>query len=132
MTKTIITSAHSPENDIKSEEDMHAYLCKVKNLPMSDFFIELNNVLAAKHNITAIPSSIVNFQNNQRLISTLNDKIFLICILVFGQDKISNFDDGNLRSFYGLVQKIDSELARLDLDSEMHGRAIILELKKHL
>lgn len=126
MNKTIITSLFDPIAEVQDAIGLKEYQTKISNLTHSDLCIELNNVLAAKHNLMMVPSSITEQSEKQEKITDLTDKVVLICIHVFGFEAVAKYDDNNdFRKFNESVNQIDSEIALLDLESEEHGRKLL-------
>ena len=130
--KVIITSPFSPTVDIQSEQAVKNYLKKISNLSKTDLCIELSNVMAAKHNLMAIPSGINSFTRNQEIVTDLTDKALTICIISFGQEPILNYCNHDIRVFNELVNEIDNEIAELQLISALHGKEILDRIKKVL
>lgn len=130
--KVIITSPFSPTVDIQSEQAVKNYLKKISNLSKIDLCIELSNVMAAKHNLMAIPSGINSFTRNQEIVTDLTDKALTICIISFGQEPILNYCNHDIRVFNELVNEIDNEIAELQLISALHGKEILDRIQKVL
>ena len=79
-----------------------------------------------------MPSAIHDFSENQKLISSINNKAAYICMLIMGKDKVLNYENGDSSAFIQLLDNLDAQVAKRDLDSEMHGRAILQLLGRHL
>ena len=130
MTKYVITNPVNPELDINSQEDAHNYNVKVSKLNIPDFSKELNNVLAAKHNLNAPISTLIG-NDKMQMTMCLNDKILIIIGHIFGHDKVQNFPGGT-KSFFELFLGIDLKLSKLQLDSEEHGTEVLREIGPYL
>ena len=130
---TIITSPYKPAAEIQTEEGLKNYLSKLTSLDHSEDCIELSNVLAAKHNLTMIPSGMNDFFENQNMVTDLTDKAALICCLVLGRDRVLGYCDGSdLRPFNQLVNEIDEAVAQQDLEPEQHGQALLSALNDRI
>lgn len=123
--KIIITSPFEPTVDIQSEEGIKNYFSKISKLAWIDLCIELSNIMSAKHNLTAMPSGINSFSNNQKLVTDLTDKALIICMYKFGQQTILEYCGEDLRQFNELVNNIDEEIAQLDLVPAQHGNEML-------
>lgn len=132
INKIIITSPYNPTVDIQSEDGVKNYFSKLSNLSRTDLCIELSNVMAAKHNLMAIPSGINSFSENQKLVTDLTDKALSICIITFGQDAIMNYCKQDLRVFNELVNNIDASVAQLQLAPAPHGKKILEKLNDNI
>ena len=130
---TIITTPYKPAAEIQTEEGINNYLSKLTSLDQSEVCIELSNVLAAKHNLTMIPSGMNDFSENQNMVTDLTDKAVLICSLAFGRDRVFGYCDSNdLRPFNQLVNEIDEAVAQQDLEPELHGQALLSALNDRI
>lgn len=130
--KVIITSPFNPTVDIQSEEGLNNYFIRISNLSKVDLCIEFSNVMAAKHNKMVIPSGISSFSETQKVVTDLTDKALTICIVGFGRESILNYCNQDVRKFNELVNKIDSEVATLKLDSANHGKEMFERIYKVL
>ncbi len=50
----VITQPNQPDVDINSQEDANDYNFRISRLEVSEFSLEVNNVLAAKHNLQIV------------------------------------------------------------------------------
>ena len=133
MMSTIITTPYKPAAEIQTEEGINNYLSKLTSLDQSEVCIELSNVLAAKHNLTMIPSGVNDFSENQNMVTDLTDKVVLICCLAFGRDRVfGSCGRNDLRPFNQLVNEIDEAVAQQDLEPELHGQAILSALNDRI
>ena len=130
---TIITTPYKPAAEIQTEEGINNYLSKLASLDQSEVCIELSNVLAAKHNLTMIPSGMNDFSENQNMVTDLTDKVVLICFLAFGRDRVFGYSGRNdLRPFNQLVNEIDEAVVQQDLEPELHGHAMLSALNDRI
>lgn len=131
INKTIFTPVFNTVPEVQTPEGFQNYLSKTANISRFDLFIELSNVLAAKHNLMATWYS--NSDSKKQLkLTDLTDKVVIICINVFGQEIIMNFGNRNIRKFNELVNEVDAEVAQLDLTPLSHGKIVLEKIHKHL
>ena len=123
--KIIITSPLDTTPELQTAEGALRYQSRLSKLTHSELNIELSNVMAAKHNLMSFPTHPNEAKEIQEKITDLTDKALSICIQNFGNDMIINYGDGDIRSFNGLVNEIDAELAQEVLNSEQHGRKML-------
>ncbi len=130
--KTVLTSPYNTVPELQSEEGLRHYLLRLSKLTRSDLCIELSNVLAAKHNLMLLPSSINEFREKQEKVTDLTDKAVAICIQEFGPDIIMNYGGRDLSKFNELVNSIDAEVAQENLYPQQHGSEILNKLSQTL
>jgi hypothetical protein len=132
MTKYVITNPVNPELDINSQEDAHNYNVKVSKLNIPDFSKELNNVLAAKHNLDPTHSNLLGIDKG-KIAMCINDKISIIIGHAFGHDNVQNFP-GGMKSFFKLVSDIEIQLSQLQLQlsPEEQGTEVLRGIRPYL
>lgn len=131
--KIVLTSPYNIIIEVQSKEGIRNYLFRLSKLTDSDLYIELSNVMAAKHNLVIVPSTLNEAGQKQEKVTDLTDKALLICIYKFGQDIVMDYDDGNnMRKFNELVNNIDEEVAYEELYPEQHGRMMLQKLSQVL
>ncbi len=131
-TKTVLTSPYDTVPELQSEEGLRHYLLRLSKLARPDLCIELSNVMAAKHNLMLVPSSINEFGEKQEKVTDLTDKAVAICIHEFGQDIIMNYGGRDLSKFNELVNSIDAEVAQENLYPNRHGCEMLKKLSQAL
>lgn len=127
-----LTSPFEPKAELQSEEGLRNYFSRLSSLERSKLFVEFSNVRAAKRNLMSMPTGLNDFFETQTLVTDLTDKSVAICMFVFGQPAVLSYNDGDLRSFNGLVNEIDDEVANLDLEPERHGEQLLKRIGEHL
>lgn len=124
----VITSPFEPIPEMQSADGVRTYLSKLSKISNSKIFIELSNVLSAKHNLMMLPTPINEYAEKQALVTDLTDKATLICIKTFGQDAISNFTGNDFTVLNELINKFDEQVAQQDLAPEQHGAALLRKI----
>ena len=124
----VITSALKPKLEIQSKDDAISYSTKLTKLNRDDLHKELSNVLAAKYNLTSLPSS----PDDQELVTCLTDKATIICMYVFGQQTVLEFGGGDTRAFNSLLNKLDEEIMHLNLMPSQHGEQLLKRVKEQI
>lgn len=132
INKIIITSPYDTMPEVQTPDGFKNYHSKISELIQSDVCIELSNVLAAKHNLMLLPSSINKAAEKQKKVTDLTDKVVIICMQQFGQEVILSYGNRNIRKFNELVNMIDAEVAQLELGPFHHGNKILEMLNKNL
>jgi hypothetical protein len=131
--KIVLTSPYDTIVEVQSKEGVQNYLFRLSKLTGSDLYIELSNVIAAKHNLMIVPSNLNEAKQKQEKVTDLTDKALLICIYKFGQDVVMDYDNGNdMRKINELVNNIDEEVAYKELYPEQHGRMMLQKLSQVL
>ena len=130
--KIIFTPPFDPAPEIQTAEDGQNYYAKVVQLDHQDLCIELSNVMAAKHNKRLVPSGLLNYSENQTIVTDLTDKAAVICFVQFGQSTILEYGSGDLRQFNALVNEVDKEVAQQDLEPVLHGNTMLEILGERL
>lgn len=59
----------------------------------------------------------------------MTDKATLICIYAFGYQKLMNFSNNDLTVVNRLVNQLDDQVAKLDLEPADHGSLLLAKLK---
>jgi hypothetical protein len=88
--------------------------------------------MAAKYNIMTRQVGLNDLTKRQEILNDLNDKAVVICFTEFGQSAVFGYAGNDLRSFNELVQKIDNEVAQLDLSPDQHGSMLLSKLRAYL
>jgi len=123
---TIITCPFEPTPELQSEDGVLLYLSKLSELSPQELYIELSNVMAAKHNQMMHPAGLNEYQQKQAIVTDLTDKATAICIHQFGQASVLGVFGGDLRQINELLNNLDEQVAQRDLEPEKHG-AMLLE-----
>jgi hypothetical protein len=132
-TTKIITSAFEPKIQVDSEYKLEVYMERVFKLTDSEIFIELSNVMSARHN--QLQMSILdpnNFHKIQALLHDLEEKAFNICIMVIGEEEFEKGYNDSIKDFVKVMIDLDEPVASLNLDPETHGRELCYRIGKHL
>lgn len=130
--KSGITSPFDPKPEMHTESGVKNYLSQLTNLDRTEICVEFANVRAAKHNVMASGAGVGNFRQVQTLVTDLTDKSTLICMVAFGRDAVLAYGGGDLASFNELINDLDNEISRLNLEPEQHGEKLFLSLRSHL
>jgi len=123
---TIITCPFEPTPELQSEDGVLLYLSKLSELSPQELYIELSNVMAAKHNQMMHLAGLNEYQQKQAIVTDLTDKATAICIHQFGQASVFGVFGGDLRQLNELLNNLDEQVAQRDLEPEKHG-AMLLE-----
>jgi len=127
-----ITDSYAPKQEVHTQQGVMKYLKDISRLSYENLCIEFSNVMAAKHNLTMVPSGINNAAENQRIVTDLVDKAFLICICKFGQERVSNFAKNDLTRVNKLINQCDQEVAANPVWPDEHGLLLFNKLEQYL
>lgn len=130
--KFVITPPVEPTPELQSAEGVSNYLSKLSKLTRSDFCAELACVMAAKYNIMSAGSSLNEYTKRQEIVTDLTDKATVICISEFGQSAVYGYAGNDLRPLNELVNKVNDEVAQLDLSPDQHGNLLLRKLSEYL
>jgi hypothetical protein len=120
----IITSAFAPIIEVESEHKLDIYMERVYKLTFAEIFIELSNVMSARHNLMQMAAfGQKRASEVQNLSFDLEQKALTICILVFG-DEFDDLKEGSVEDFVEVILAMDESVAKLNLDPETHGRKL--------
>lgn len=128
---TVITDSFAPKQEVHTQQGVMKYLKDISRLSYENLCIEFSNVMAAKHNLTMVPSGINNAAENQRIVTDLVDKAFLICICKFGQERVSNFAKNDLTRVNKLIIQCDQEVAAHPVLPHEHGLRLFNKLEQY-
>ena len=128
----IITSPSQPRPELQTVEGAQNYMTKLSKLTRSDLCAELACVMAAKYNVMSGQIVFNDFRASQAVATDLTDKATVICMFVFGKPAVSRFAGNDLRQLNELVNKIDVEVAQLNLNPDKHGEMLLSRLSEHL
>lgn len=126
-----ITDSYAPKQEVHTQQGVMKYLKDISRLSYENLCIEFSNVMAAKHNLTMVPSGINNAAENQRIVTDLVDKAFLICICKFGQERVSNFAKNDLTRVNKLIIQCDQEVAAHPVLPHEHGLRLFNKLEQY-
>jgi len=128
----IITSAFDPIIEVDSDHKLDSYMERVYQLTDTDIFIELSNIMSARHNQMQMATfGQKSFTEVQSLNFDLQQKALSICMLVFG-DEFDELYEGSIEDFVEVILSTDESVAKLDLDPETHGRELCHRLGNFL
>lgn len=123
-----ITDPFEPSAEVQTVEGLRLYLSKLSKLSHEEVCVELSNVMSAKHNLMFLPTSIHEYAEKQTLVTDLTDKALWICINVFGQGPVSNFNKNNPSRLNEQINKLDEQVSQHDLKPEQHGARVLQKL----
>lgn len=129
----VITDPAEPKRLIRNVDDLKAYAAQTSKLSQSQKCVEISNILAAKYNLTVMPSNIANFQTIHGLIGDLNDRIFMIFTQLYGLQKIQQFSNNNTHYFNSVIKEIDEEVSvNQDITPREYGQRILTKFERLL
>jgi len=126
---TAFTNLFEPSVDVQSVEGVRRYNDKLSKSSYSEICTEISNVMSAKHNLMFLPTSIDEYAEKQTLVTDLTDKALWICVYLFGQGAVSNFNSDNPSRLNELINALDEEVSKKDLKPEEHGAALLSKLE---
>ena len=128
----IITSRTQLSPELQTEEGVQNYVSKLSKLTSSDLCAELAYVMAAKYNIMSGQIGLNDHNATQEVATDLTDKATVICMFKFGQPAVFGYAGNDLRPFNELVNKVDDEVAQLNLNPDQHGNMLLSKLSEYL
>lgn len=128
----VITSTFAPIIEVDSDHKLDSYMESVYQLTDAEIFIELSNVMSARHNQMQMATfGQKSFTEVQSLNFDFQQKALSICMLVFG-DEFDELYEGSIEDFVEVILSKDEAVAKLDLDPETHGRELCHRLGNFL
>nr|WP_309592516.1 hypothetical protein [Moraxella osloensis] len=122
------TDPHNPQVEVDTETGAKKYLKSLSKLSYEDLCKEFSYVMAGKYNaMNMLPFS--DYHQRQKTVTDLTDKATLICIYAFGYQKLMNFSNNDLTVVNRLVNQLDDQVAKLDLEPADHGSLLLAKLK---
>jgi hypothetical protein len=128
----IITSPSQPAPELQTEEGVQNYVSKLSKLTPSDLCAELAYVMGAKYNIMSGQIGLTDHNARQEIVTDLTDKATVICMVKFGQSAVFGYAENDLRPFNELINKVDDEVAQLNLYPKEHGNMMLNKLSEYL
>lgn len=122
------TNPYNPQIEADTEAGAKKYLNSLSKLSFDDLCKEFSFVMAGKYNAMNM-ISFSDYNQRQRTVTDLTDKATLICLCVFGSETLMAFSNNDLREVNRLVNQLDDQVAKLDLEPVDHGKLLLAKLK---
>ena len=122
------TNPYNPQIEVDTEAGAKKYLNSLSKLSFDGLCKEFSFVMAGKYNAMNM-ISFSDYNQRQRTVTDLTDKATLICLCVFDSETLMAFSNNDLREVNRLVNQLDDQVAKLDLEPVDHGKLLLAKLK---